>query len=138
VTKTLNAGWRECAAVVLGGMLGTGLRLALDLALPHPVDGFPWSTLLINVIGSLLLGLLVGTVWRRPTSASWLKAGLGVGALGAFTTFSAVMVSAVAMSASGQWMLAAGYLVASVVLGIGAAALGLRAGRPGTAIGVDE
>lgn len=119
-------------------MLGTGLRLAIDLVLPPEANGLPWGTLLINVVGSLVLGLLVATLWGRPGTPSWLKSGLGVGALGAFTTFSAVMVSAVAMSASGQWMLAAGYLVASVVLGIGAAALGLTFGRPGTTIGVDE
>lgn len=119
-------------------MLGTGLRLAIDSLLPHEAADFPWGTLLINVVGSLLLGLLVGAVWSRPGTPAWLRAGLGVGTLGAFTTFSAVMVSAVAMSASGQWMLAVGYLVASVILGVGAAALGLRFGRPGTMIEVDE
>ena len=86
----------------------------------------------------ILLGLLVGTVWPRPTTPSWLRAGLGVGMLGSFTTFSAVMVSAVSLSASHEWMLAVGYLVASVALGLGAAALGLRLGRPAISIGVDE
>lgn len=115
-------------------MLGTGARLAIDLAFTAEV--FPWHTLVINVVGSFVLGALVGTLWA--TTPSWLKAGLGVGLLGSFTTFSAVMVSAVSLSAANEWMLAAGYLVASVALGLGAATLGLRVGRPNTTIGVDE
>jgi fluoride exporter len=120
-------------------MVGTGLRLAIDVALPGEPDGFPWGTLLVNVAGSFLLGSLVSTLWTRPRTPSWIKAGLGAGLLGAFTTFSAVMVSLVALTTSGQWMLAAGYVIASVVLGLAAAALGLEAGRrPNTTIGVDE
>jgi CrcB protein len=128
--------WRVLAAVMVGGMVGTGARVAIELVLPS--EGFPWGTLLVNVAGSVVLGLLVSTLWNRRSTPDWLKAGLGAGVLGAFTTFSAVMVSMVALGDSGQWMLAVGYLVASVVLGIGAAALGLRAGRPNPAIGVDE
>ncbi len=120
---------REFMAVFLGGLLGTALRLAVDVAFPHEAAEFPWETLLINVLGSLLLGMLVARLWR-PATPAWLRAGLSVGVLGAFTTFSAVMVSAVAMTASGQWMLAVWYLLASVALGFGAAAIGLRLGRP--------
>jgi CrcB protein len=138
MATTARHGWRELAAVVIGGMLGTALRLGANLAFPHHAAGFPWSTLAINVAGSFVLAVLVGTLWRRPATPAWVKAGLGAGALGAFTTFSALMVSAVAMSASGQWMLAAGYLVASVVLGLVAAAIGLLVGRPLTTIGADE
>jgi CrcB protein len=124
--------------VAVGGILGTAARLAVDLAFPHEEDAFPWNTLAINVLGSFILGALVGTLWARATTPPWLRAGLGVGVLGSFTTFSAVMVSAVSLSTANEWMLAVGYLVASVVLGLGAAALGLRVGRPNTVIGVDE
>ena len=119
-------------------MLGTGLRLAIELAFPHQQDGFPWAILAVNVAGSLLLGALVSTLWTRPGTPPWLKAGLGAGVLGAFTTFSAVMASLVAMAASGQWMLAVGYLAASLALGLTAAAGGLAIGRPNPVIGVDE
>lgn len=131
-------GWRDTLGVLVGGMLGTGLRLAAEVGLPHQPDSFPWATLLVNVVGSFALGALVATLWTRFATPSWLKAGLGAGVLGSFTTFSAVMASMVALGVSGQWMLAAWYLVASVVLGVGAAALGLRSGRPNPAIGVDE
>jgi CrcB protein len=130
---------RELAAVVGGGAVGTGLRLAVDLLLPHADDGFPVATLLVNVVGAFALGLLVAQLW--PIAAPWLRAGLGAGLLGSFTTFSALALSVVTLATTDQWMLALAYLVASVTLGLTAAALGLRAGhrRPPTSLDlVDE
>jgi len=108
-------------------MLGTGIRLAIDLLIPHEHGQFPLSTLLVNVAGSLLLGVAVSTLWGRVPV--WARAGLGAGVLGAFTTFSAIMVSLVELGASRDWMLAAAYLAASRALGLGAAALGRQLGR---------
>ena len=113
-------------AVVLGGILGTALRLSID-QLVAPDSAFPWATLLINVVGSFVLGLLVARVW--PTAPGWLRAGLGTGLLGSFTTFSAVIVSLLTLTASGMTMLAIVYLVASLVLGLAAALAGLRLGE---------
>lgn len=130
---------RELAAVIVGGAVGTGLRLAVDLLLPHPDDGFPVATLLVNVLGAFALGLLVARLW--PIAAPWLRAGLGAGLLGSFTTFSALALSVVTLATTDQWMLALAYLVASLILGLAAAALGLRAGhrRPPTPLDlVDE
>ena len=118
---------RELLAVAVGGVIGTSLRLAIDAALPHGDDAFPVSTLVINVIGSLALGALVARLW--PIAPSWLRAGLGSGLLGSFTTFSALAVSLVSLSRAGEWMPAALYLAASLVLGLAAAWLGLRLGR---------
>jgi CrcB protein len=118
---------RELLAVLVGGMLGTGLRLLVDVLLPHDATGFPVGTLLVNVVGAFVLGLLVSLAW--PRVPAWLRAGLGAGFLGSFTTFSAVMVSLVAQADAGVWALAVGYLLASLVLGFAAAALGLRLGR---------
>ena len=115
--------------MLVGGTLGTALRLAIDGALPHGDAEFPLGTLLINVAGSFVLGLLAASVWVRPSTPNWLRAGLGVGVLGAFTTFSAVAVSTVAMVQDGGGMLALGYLAASFALGLGAAVAGLLAGR---------
>lgn len=128
---------RELLAVLIGGMLGTGLRLAADLLVPHEDSGFPLSTFLVNVLGSFALGLIVSTLWAR--AERWLRAGLGAGLVGSFTTFSAVMVSLVAQGAQGLWALAAGYLVLSLLLGFAAAALGLWLGgrRPTAAPPID-
>ena len=123
------AGWREVAAVASGGLIGTGLRLALDTAIPHGDTDFPLSTLLINIVGSFALGAMVATLWRRPSAPNWLKVGLGTGAIGSFTTFSALIVSLLAEAHHGAWMLAVLYLLLSLILGFGAAFLGLSLGR---------
>ena len=114
---------RTILAVAIGGVLGTAARLALDTVLPHPHDTFPWSTLIVNVVGSLALGFLVTRVW--PIAPDWLRAALGAGVLGSFTTFSAVAVAMIELPLAA----AAVYLAVSVVLGLAAALLGLRLGR---------
>jgi len=123
-------------AVVIGGIAGTGLRIGLDALIPHSDAQFPWSTLVINVVGSFVLGLLVARVW--PSAPAWLRALLGAGLLGSFTTFSAFVVSLVTLTRAGEPLLAAGYLLVSVVAGIAAAALGLRTGRRPEPIRADE
>jgi CrcB protein len=114
-------------SVLLGGAVGTGLRLGIDALAPHSDDTFPWATLGINVLGAFVLGALVSLAWDR--TPAWLRAGLGPGLLGSFTTFSALAVALVTLTAADEWMLAAIYLVASIVLGLAAALLGLRLGR---------
>ena len=111
-------------AVFAGGAVGTGLRLAIDTWMPHPP--FPVATLLINVAGSFALGLLVARVW--PGASLWLRAALGPGLLGSFTTYSAFAVSLVAMGSASSWLLAAGYVAATLALGLGAMWAGLRLG----------
>ncbi len=121
-------GWRELVAVLLGGALGTGLRLGIDILLPHDAGVFPTATLVINTLGAFVLAVLVGRVWS--SAPSWARAGLGAGLLGSFTTFSALAVSLVSLSAAGEWMPAAAYLAATLVLALAAAGLGLRLATP--------
>ena len=117
-------------AVFLGGVLGSGLRLGLDTALPHSDAQFPLSTLLINVVGSFVLGWLTGGLFARGAS-SVLKAALGPGLLGSFTTFSAVILALVLLTVSTppQMVLAVVYLVVTLALGLGASFLGIRLGE---------
>ena len=115
-------------AVALGGLVGTGLRLACDLAFPHADGELPVETLVVNLVGAFALGWLAGGLWTHPTTPMWLKAGLGSGLIGSFTTLSAVMASLIALTGVGQPWLAALYLLASVVGGLGLAAAGLRIG----------
>lgn len=119
---------RDILAVLVGGVVGTSLRLGIDAALPHGDAGFPLSTLIVNCVGAFALGVLVSRLWGR--ASGWLKAGLGPGLLGSFTTFSAVAVSLVSLGAAGEWMPALAYLALTLVLGFGAAALGLGLGHP--------
>jgi CrcB protein len=114
---------RTIVAVAAGGLFGTAARLGIDALLPHERDAFPWSTLTVNVVGSLALGFLVARVW--PIAPDWLRAGLGAGVLGSFTTFSAVAVAVIELPPATATV----YLAVSVLLGLGGALLGLRLGR---------
>jgi CrcB protein len=122
------AGGRAVLAVIAGAIVGTGLRLLLDTVVPHSDTEFPVSTLVVNIAGAFVLGILVARVWVRPSTPGWLKAGLGPGLLGSFTTFSALVVSLVALASHGEWMLALAYLAASILLGFAAASAGLALG----------
>lgn len=115
-------------AVVIGGITGTGLRLAVDLILPNSTVQLPLATLLVNVSGTLMLGFFAGGLWIRASTPHWFKAGIGTGLIGSFTTFSAVTVSISAQAAAGHWWLAASYLGLTLVLGLPAAGLGLWLG----------
>ena len=119
---------RLAPAVFLGGLLGTGLRLGIDQALPHAATAFPVSTLIANTVGALVLGWLVAGLWTRPGLPAWFKAAVGPGVLGSFTTYSAVMVSLVALGAAGFAAVGWFYLMATLLAGFGAAALGLGLG----------
>jgi fluoride exporter len=112
--------------VAVGGVVGGALRLGLDAAIPHPADGFPVSTLIANLSGALVLGVLVAAVW--PIAPAWVRLALGTGVMGSFTTFSALAVSVVQLGSLGQGMLAAVYLVVTVVAGIAAAWGGIALG----------
>jgi fluoride exporter len=89
----------------------------------------PWATLGINVGGSFVLALLT-TVWMaRPQTAFWLRAGLGPGLLGSFTTFSAVVFAVDQLARAGSHIAWLAYLVSSLVLGLAAAGAGWRSGK---------
>jgi CrcB protein len=117
---------RNLIAAFIGGASGTAIRLGSDAVLVHHDDQFPWSTLLINIVGSFALAIFVARLW--PIAPAWLRVGLGPGLVGGFTTFSAVMVSMVTLAASSQIVLALVYLVVTLVAGFGAAALGFWIG----------
>lgn len=111
---------RHAALVLAGGTVGTAGRLALGLLMPEGV----WAVLLANVVGALLLGVLVA---RLPQQTG-LRVFLGTGALGGFTTYSALTVGAVELWQTTP-LLALGYAVGSVALGLTAALAGLLLGR---------
>jgi CrcB protein len=129
-----NAPLVRLVAVFLGGIVGTALRLGADTVVPHRDDQFPLSTLLINIVGSAALGWLTSGVFSRGVSPL-LKAAVGPGLLGSFTTFSAVVLTPALLTASQppHPVLALVYLFVTLLLGFGAAILGLRLGSIGAA-----
>ncbi|KRE84544.1 MULTISPECIES: fluoride efflux transporter FluC [unclassified Arthrobacter] len=120
---------RAWLAVAVGGLAGSELRYGLGLAFPDVPGSVPWATLAINISGSFALAALT-TVWMsRPHTTFWLRAGIGPGLLGSFTTFSAVIFASDQLARAGahpEWIL---YLGLSLGLGLAAAGLGWRSGR---------
>ena len=122
-------GWRVWTAVAAGGLLGTELRYVLGLLFPDRPGDLPWATLGINILGSFVLAALT-TIWiARPRTAFWLRAAIGPGVLGSFTTFSAVVFSVDQLTRAGLPGLGLLYLGLSVLLGLAAAAAGWRTGK---------
>lgn len=122
-------GWRAWAAVAVGGLIGTELRYGAGLAFPETAGAVPWTTLAINVLGSFVLAALT-TLWiARPRTAFWLRAGLGPGLLGSFTTFSALALAVDQLIRGGFHAVWLAYLALSLVLGLGAAAAGWKSGK---------
>ena len=116
-------------AAALGGALGALARWALGEALPHRAGTWPWATLVENLSGCLLLGVLIAAVFARSPGHPWLRPFLGTGVLGGYTTFSAFAVETVQLTDAGAWGAAVGYVLASVVGSVLAAAAGVRLGR---------
>lgn len=112
--------------VALGGALGAVARFATGVGLARWLGlAFPWGTLTVNIVGGLAMGVLVARVGPEQEA---LRLALGVGVLGGFTTFSAFSLETVRLMAH-QPGLAALYVIASVVLSVGACWAGLSLGR---------
>lgn len=116
-------------AVAMGGALGAAARYALVRVTDSQAgSGFPVGHFVANIIGSILIGILIVMLATRA-DAQWLRLFLITGVLGAFTTFSAFSLDTINLLERGQWLLASGYVVASVALCIGGCALGMLVGR---------
>ena len=109
--------------VAIAGALGAVCRYGLGLAVGPA--GSPWATFGINVGGSFLLGVLVAAV---PVPDGAVRVAIGTGFLGAFTTFSTLSLESLTLARDGHVGVAAGYALASLALGVGAAAAGLLLG----------
>lgn len=113
--------------VLLGGALGTALRVLLSQQLlPCSPGHFPTGTLLVNLSGSFLIGLLFGTVmFVTGPDLSWHFVVLAYGFLGAYTTVSSLSLELLMMLRAGRSRLALVYLGTSVLGGLGLVMAGL-------------
>lgn len=115
--------------IALGGALGSLARWGLAEALPHRPSEVAWGTVIANVAGSLLLGLLMAFVLDVWSERRYVRPFLGVGVLGGFTTFSTYELDTRGLLASHHPWLALAYLGGSVLLALVAVAAGAVAGR---------
>lgn len=119
------SGVREVLYVALGGSLGAVSRYGIgQWARKRLGDSLPWGTLIVNVVGSLLLGIILGLALREVGTRGQ-RAAFGTGFLGAFTTFSTFSNETVLMAQQGKMTGAVLNVVLNVVVGIGAAVAGL-------------
>jgi CrcB protein len=114
----------------LGGFAGAITRYLVDGWVVRATAGsFPWGTLVVNVSGSFLLGLLAAMTIDRATLPAEIRGPVLIGFIGAYTTFSTYMLESWRLVEVGAWPSAVANIVGSVVLGLVAVFAGLALGR---------
>ena len=119
----------EFLLVVLGGGVGSGLRYGVGMLLPSSQGGFPWATLAVNVVGSFVLGMLIGSSLTSTPLSRHTTLLLGTGLCGGFTTYSAFAVESVRLAQEGHIMTVAMYVIATLACCAAAALAGVLVPR---------
>ena len=116
-------------AIAVGGAMGACLRFALSEWMLHLFGrAFPFGTLLVNILGSFVIGLLYGLLITEQISPNPWRIFIGIGVLGAFTTFSTFSMDTVLLLQQGDWLKAVANVVLNLVLCLTLAWLGLKLG----------
>ena len=116
--------------VFLGAGIGGALRHGINVGAARLWGfGFPYGTLVVNVFGSFIMGLLAGYFAFRPGVGQHARLFLTTGILGGFTTFSAFSLDTALLVERHAYGLAAGYAVGSVAASVSALFLGLAVFR---------
>jgi CrcB protein len=118
--------------VFLGAGIGGALRHGVNLLAARLFGtGFPFGTLIVNVTGSFVMGLIIAWLALRGQSSQAIRLLLTTGVLGGYTTFSTFSLDTMLLVGRGQAAWAAAYVIVSVVASIGAVYVGyLLIGRP--------
>ena len=111
-------------AVALGGAIGGCLRYAIVLLVGHENQGFPYATLIANIVGCAAIGVLLFLIDQRELFNAHWRAFLVTGILGSLTTFSTFSYESYTLWMSGERSLAVAAVSANVVVGIAAVACG--------------
>jgi CrcB protein len=116
--------------IAIGGAAGAVSRYLVDAFVSDRTGGaFPWGTLLINATGSFALGLLFALAIERAVLPASVRGPLMIGFLGAYTTFSTLMLESWRLAEDGAVALGLANLAGSLVIGIVAVLAGLTLGR---------
>lgn len=110
--------YRELVAVFVGGGLGAAARAGLNaLAVADPTT-WPWPTFTANIVGAFLVGYFTTRLLERLPLSSYRRPLLGTGLCGGLSTFSTMQIEMLNMIEHQRYGLAAGYLAASITLGL--------------------
>ena len=107
--------WDLVLAAAAGGVVGAESRYGVGLLVPHTPRQFPWSTVVINVSGCLLIGILMVTLLELTTPHRLARSFLGVGILGGYTTYSSFSVDAQRLLLAHRPAVALAYVVVTVL-----------------------
>ena len=121
---------KSVLAVFIGGLAGSAARIGITLVAGQINDyWWPYPTLLVNLIGSFVLGFLVGH--GMTSMPVWLRLGVTTGFLGAFTTLSAISLDVavpIVRHGVGPLIVMGSYAIGSIIMGLVSAIVGLRLG----------
>ncbi|NVK24365.1 MAG: fluoride efflux transporter CrcB [Gammaproteobacteria bacterium] len=113
--------------VALGGAIGASLRYGANLmAIAWLGKGFPYATLVVNIVGSFLMGVLFSAIEHGIIGNQVWRPFIGVGLLGALTTFSTFSMDSLLMLQQGEWTKALINILLNVIVCMFAAWLGLQ------------
>ena len=120
----------QLIAIALGGAVGSVARfLAANAAAEHFGTRFPYGTLMVNLIGSFLIGLTYVLIVEKFKLSAEIRGLVMIGFLGAFTTFSTFSLELLDMLKSGALLGAGFYLLVSVIIGVINVWLGMQLGK---------
>lgn len=120
----------ELWVIAIGGALGAMTRYELGLWITNKWNqGFPFHTFIINITGAFLLGFLNILFIERMTVSPLWRLGIGVGFLGAYTTFSTFGYEVITLLEGGSYTTAAAYALLSIGVGFAGVALGISLAR---------
>ena len=121
---------KSVLAVFIGGLAGSAARIGINLVAGQIDDyWWPYPTLLVNLVGSFVLGFLIGH--GMNSVPAWLRLGVTTGFLGAFTTLSAISLDVavpIVRHGVGPLIVMGSYAIGSIILGLVSAIVGLRLG----------
>lgn len=118
--------WSTIAAVAAGGAIGSVARYGVNIGAGHFLGPqYPWGTIIVNIVGSFLMGVLIVKFSQMDGVSNNLRSFFTTGVLGGFTTFSAFSLDAATIFERGETISALTYVLASVILSILALFAGL-------------